>query len=413
LSRLSLSLSLSLLLTSVAGLTTTGCSTLFPGSSTTTSTGTTTTTPTGCTATDKDVAHIAPGGYYVNGNTVCTADGRKHLFHGVDRPSLEWQPEGDHLSLADFRLMATWNANAVRIALNQDFWLPGSKYYFAGYAANVDQAVHWAEDAGMDVILDLHWSDRGILGSCDPSGGCQQVMADANSITFWSDVASRYAGDGRVLFELYNEPHDVPWNVWKSGGSAGGFQVAGMQQLYDAVRAAGADNLVVIGGLAWASDLSGVPDNRITGYNILYATHPYATNITAAGFDNAWGNLTKTDPVIVTEFGDPSTCASSYDSSVLSYAQQHNAGWTAWAWYATNPPCSFPSVITDWLGTPSMTGAVVKAALLGYGDPSADGKRDAGAEGAIDAGADTGNAAGDGGPAADAAAPSGDGASGG
>ncbi len=290
--------------------------------------------------------------------------------------------------------MTTWNANAVRIALNQDFWLQGSKYYYASYAANVDQAVHWAEEAGMDVILDLHWSDRGILGSCDPSDGCQQVMADANSLTFWSDVAARYAGDGRVLFELYNEPHDVPWSVWKSGGTAGGFQVAGMQQLYDAVRAAGADNLVVIGGLIWASDLSSVPDYRISGYNILYATHPYANNITASGFDNAWGNLTKTDPVIVTEFGDPPSCAATYDSSVISYADQHNASWTAWAWYATNPACSFPSIITDWSGTPSMTGAVVKAALLSYSDPSADGKRDAGA---VDAGADAGAAAGDGG----------------
>jgi hypothetical protein len=28
---------------------------------------------------------VAPGGYYVNGNTICTGDGRAHLLHGVDR----------------------------------------------------------------------------------------------------------------------------------------------------------------------------------------------------------------------------------------------------------------------------------------------------------------------------------------
>ena len=32
-----------------------------------------------------------------------------------------------------------------------------------------------------------------------------------------------------------------------------------MQQLYDTVRATGAQNLVIIGGLNWAYDLSGVP----------------------------------------------------------------------------------------------------------------------------------------------------------
>ena len=144
-SRLSISLSLLLIAS--------GCSTLFPGSSSSNSEpGPTSSND--CTATAK---HVAPGGYYVVGNTVCTTDGHAHLFHGVDRPSLEWQSGGDHLSLSDFQLMAGWKANTVRIALNQDFWLEGSKYYDPSYASTVDRTVHWAEDAGLDVILDLHW----------------------------------------------------------------------------------------------------------------------------------------------------------------------------------------------------------------------------------------------------------------
>ncbi len=369
-------------------LTASGCSTLFPGSSSTSSTETGPTTSSGCTATTK---HVAPGGYYVVGNTVCTADGHAHLFHGVDRPSLEWG-SGENISLSDFQLMADWKANTVRIALNQDFWIEASPQYVPGYTSTVDNAVHWAEDAGLDVILDLHWSDQGVLGSCDktktPTHGCQQVMADANSITFWSDVAARYAGDGRVLFELYNEPHDVSWDIWKSGGSSAGFQVVGMQQLYDTVRATGADNLVVIGGLSYAYDLSGVPDHRVSGYNILYATHPYNNNPAskAGNFDTYWGMLTKTDPVIVTEFGDGGDCASgttpyvpaitTYVSAVITYADQHNASWTAWAWYPGG--CNFPALISDWDGTPTPPGALVQSALAGYGQPAPGGKRDAG-----------------------------------
>jgi len=343
----------------------------------------------GCTSATK---HVAPGGYYVVGNTVCTTDGHPHLFHGVDRPSLEWQPGGDHLSPSDFQLMAGWNANTVRIALNQDFWIAASPQYDPTYATNVANAVHWAEDAGLDVILDLHWSDQGVLDSCvsanQPSHTCQQVMADANSITFWSEVASLYSGDGRVLFELYNEPHDVSWDIWKSGGSSAGFQVAGMQQLYEAVRAAGADNVVVMGGLSWAYDLSGVPDHRVSGYNIMYATHPYNNSPQSkpANFDTYWGMLTATDPVIVTEFGDGGECAtgsmpyvpgiSTYVSDVILYADQHNASWTAWAWYPGG--CSFPSIISDWDGTPTPPGTIVKSALVGYDQPAPDGKRDAG-----------------------------------
>jgi endoglucanase len=319
---------------------------------------------------------VAAAGYYVNGNTVCTAAGRPHLFHGVDRPSLEWLSTGDGLSLADFELMRGWNANVVRIALNQDFWLQGSSLYDPEYARRVADAVGWAEAAGLDVILDLHWSDAGVLGSCAPEAGCQQKMPDQNSLAFWSQLAAHFGGDGRVLFELYNEPHDVPWEVWQSGGDTGdGWQAVGMQQLYDAVRATGAENLVVIGGLNWAYDLSGVPSHRIQGHDIVYATHPYS-NPASPGrppgdWSRAWGSLAHTDPVVVTEFGslaDP-TCATDYGAQVMHYADTHFAGWTAWAWFPGG--CEFPALIEDWDGTPSPSGALVKAALLGYDDPPA------------------------------------------
>jgi endoglucanase len=313
---------------------------------------------------------VAPGGYYVNGNTVCTTDGRAHLFHGVDRPSLEWSSFGDNISLEDFQLMASWNANVVRIALNQDFWIAESPRFDPNYATLIDSAVGWAETAGMDVILDLHWSDAGVLGSC--ASGCQQMMPDVNSIAFWSEVATRFRDDGRVMFELYNEPHDVSWTTWKSGGTlSAGYQAVGMQQLYDTVRATGAQNLVIIGGLDWGYDLSGVPANRVDGYNIVYATHPYNSPGRRPGnWDKSWGFLTQTDPVIVTEFGTAtSTCITDYSAALIAYADAHGTGWTAWAWYPGG--CTFPAIIDDWSATPSASGAIVKSALLGYDDPPA------------------------------------------
>ena len=340
-------------------------------------------TSSGCATTA--TTHIAPGGYYVNGNAICTAAGNPHMFHGVDRPSLEWSSTGEHLSAADFQLQASWDANVVRIALNQDFWLAASPSADPTYPATVDAAVQWAEQAGMDVILDLHWSDEGTLGSCNSMSGCQQLMADTNSITFWSQVAAIYKTDGRVLFEMYNEPHDISWAVWKSGGTTSqGWTAAGMQQLYDAIRAAGADNLVIAGGLNYAFDLSGVPANRITGYNILYATHPYGGSADKgpSAWASGFGNLSKTDPVVMTEFGDGADCAggnytttiNTYVSALLSYADQHRVSWTAWAWYASG--CTFPSIISDWQGTPTPPGMLVKASLQTYSnDPAPGGKR--------------------------------------
>jgi hypothetical protein len=65
----------------------------------------------------------------------------------------------------------------------------------------------------------------------------------------------------------------VSWEVWLSGGDTGeGWQGVGMQKLYDTVRAAGADNLVIVGGLDWAYDLSGVPSHRVAALEALPVT---------------------------------------------------------------------------------------------------------------------------------------------
>jgi endoglucanase len=307
---------------------------------------------------DGDTPPIAPDGYYVEGNKIYDGNDQVHVFRGVDRPSLEWNPDGEGISSADIDLIASWNANVVRFAINQGFWLEGSVVYDAGYRQRVDEVVQWSKAAGMDVILDLHWSDRGNLSQVP----AQNRMADQNSRAFWQSVAEIYKDDGRVFFELYNEPHDVEWSVWRNGGDSGdGFQAVGMQELYDTVRDAGADNLVVIGGLDYAYDLSGVPSNRIDGYNIVYATHPYDFDSKQpAAWPDDWGFLAESDPIFVTEFGS-FDCDATYSQQLIDYAEQRGLSWSAWAWYPGG--CGFPALIDNWSGAPSATGQIVKTAL--------------------------------------------------
>ncbi|MES1177982.1 MAG: glycoside hydrolase family 5 protein [Myxococcales bacterium] len=342
----------------------------------------------------------APGGYYTNGATVCTAAGTPHLFHGVDRPSMEWDSSGEWansegIPRSDFDAMASWHANVVRIALNQDFWLAGAALYDPNYAKTVDDAVHNAEAAGMDVILDLHWSDRGDRSASQvggmqntPGHADQQPMADQNSVQFWQEVAGKYKGDGHVLFELYNEPHDIPWQTWLSGGQVKEYQAVGMQQLYDAVRGVGADNVVIAGGLSYAFDLSQARNFLIQGYNVMYATHPYYPQDPMQSWDAKFGYLAAQDiaPVIATEFGDTSNnCTGDWNDKLTAYADARQISWTAWAWWAGD--CHFPSLISDWDYTPSVQGAAIKAVLMGYeyqpaGNPSPAGGSGAGGSGA-------------------------------
>ena len=270
-------------------------------------------------------------GYTVSGNKLIDPNGAQVRIRGMCRPSFEWNAAGEHASASDYALMKnSWGANAVRISLNQDYWLAGSSY-----ATTIDQQITWVTQLGMGVILDLHWNN-----------GAQQNMADRKSITFWSSVAARYKSNAWIMFELYNEPHDVSWSQWLNGDST----YAGMQEMYNAVRAAGAENTVIVGGLNWAYDLSGVATNKVTGYNVAYATHPYDyEGKQLANWATGFGFLASQYPVIMTEFGQ--YCATNtYVADLLNYAESLGIHWTAWAWYVQG--CAFPSIISDWNGTP-------------------------------------------------------------
>jgi endoglucanase len=71
-----------------------------------------------------------------------------------------------------------------------------------------------------------------------------------------------------VVFDLFNEPYPEKagngdeagdWQCWLGGGTCAGlgYPVAGMQSLVNAVRGTGASNVLMLGGLEWANDLTG------------------------------------------------------------------------------------------------------------------------------------------------------------
>ncbi|EGC36048.1 hypothetical protein DICPUDRAFT_91906 [Dictyostelium purpureum] len=257
--------------------------------------------------------------------------------------------------------MKDWGANVVRLSLSQDFWLKKARRFYPWYKSNVRKCVNEIRSLGMYVILDLHWSDDGDLNQTYPS---QKVMADENSIQFWKEVAFLYKNDTSILFELYNEPQLLSYKIWMHGGThSNGKKYVGMQQLYDAVRSMGAENVVIVNGVKWAYDLSGIKNQKINGYNIMLGTHPYDFQDKQSMFwDQQIGFASTYSPIIATEFGE-FKCNDTFVKYFLNYADLHNIHWTAWAWYPKD--CSFPSIISDWDGTPNKIGVLIKHALQG------------------------------------------------
>ena len=87
-------------------------------------------------------------------------------------------------------------------------------------------------------------------------------VAEAN--TFWSYMAPRFANDGNVLFELFNEPTDGygNWSIVQNR----------MQAWVNTVRASATDNLIIVTGGCWAQEIGPavLTNNPVEGDNIVY-----------------------------------------------------------------------------------------------------------------------------------------------
>ncbi len=277
-------------------------------------------------------------GYNVSGNKiVCGTETTARIFRGVARPSMEWDVAGWNMTPWDMdRIKNGWKANILRVGLNQAYYMQAM--YAGIYPKEVARVVRWAEAAGMDVILDLHWVDGGHPSTTQ---GYMASVASGSDL-FWKAIGTAYGSDPHVMFELYNEP-TVQWSDWKTN----------YQALYDAVRSTAPKNIVIIGGIDWAYDLSQVISgtSTITGTNIVYNTHPYGNKAPATDWDAKFGNLTTKFPVFATEFGTYD-CSGSWTQSLITYLEGKGMSWTAWSWYVapTGMGCSSPALLSDYSG---------------------------------------------------------------
>ena len=312
----------------------------------------------------------------VTGNHLTTMSGAEVRLHGVNIPSLEWS-QGDHLSNS-VAVASDWGANIIRLPLSQDRWFghtPEKNDGGAFYRQTVRDFVDNAAAKKCYVILDLHWSDGGVWGEYIG----QHYMPDDNSVPFWKEVSAAFANNPGVLFDLYNEPHDISWDVWRNGGAVVDetskandgqtlrYHTPGMQKLLDVCRGQGAKNVVIAGGLDWAYDLRGVTDgyalDDLKGNGVVYSTHiyPMKTWYTHGNTKSQdWNRLilpaSEKYPVIVGEFGSGTN---NYAGKVVEFANQNDLSWVAWCLH----PRARPILIRNWNYAPTQYGIIIKDAL--------------------------------------------------
>jgi len=262
---------------------------------------------------------------HVEGNLLKDPDGNPVVLRGVNIISLEWRHDGDDVEQAARIALNNWNANLLRLPVNQDFWFghdeawpytPPDNDDGEHYRERVDKIIALAAEKGAYVLLDLHWSDMGQMGS---SNG-QYFLPDDNSTKFWEDAAAKYANNPTVLFDPYNEPHfanddptDADFALWRDGGWVnetgqfeGGYNSPGMQSLIKTIRDTGAQNIITPEGLNWGSNLAGVVTNYALSdpaANLMYQTHLYPNKLADPGVAGAVEEVAKSYPILVGEWG--------------------------------------------------------------------------------------------------------------
>ncbi|HJV68917.1 glycoside hydrolase family 5 protein [Ideonella sp.] len=210
-----------------------------------------------------------------------------------------------------------------------------------GFVAN-------ATAGGTTVVLDPHNYARwytNIIGA----GVSNNAFAD-----FWSRLATAYKGNPKVVFALMNEPHDMATEQWLAAANAA----------IAAIRAAGANNLVLVpgngwtGAHSWSQNWYGSP-NATTMLGVIdpannhaYEVHQYLDG------DSSGGSATCVSETIgverLTAFtawlrshakrgflgemagGDNATCHVAVDG-MLAYLSANRDVWAGWTWWAAGP----------------------------------------------------------------------------
>jgi len=299
--------------------------------------------------------------------------GKTLVLRGVDRSGTEYacvqgwgifDGPSDATSIA---AMKAWGINAVRVPLNEDCWLGingvNPAYSGSNYRSAVAGYVQLLNAAGIYVILDLHWTAPGTTLATG-----QVAMPDADHApTFWTQVATAYKSNPAVILDMFNEPYPANWRCWLDGTSCGlSYAVAGMQTLLNAIRATGAANVVMAGGLAWANDLSQWLQHEPADplHQLAASWHSY--NFNACSSSTCWDStiepVAAQVPVVTGEFGE-NDCADSYVDPLMTWMDQQGISYLAWAW-DTDSCAGGPALISNYDGTPTNFGAGVQNRLL-------------------------------------------------
>jgi endoglucanase len=223
-----------------------------------------------------------------------------------------WEPAAFFNANTVNAMVDSWKAQIIRVPIG--YSENGGYQTDQSNLTRVKIAVNAAIAKGVYVIIDWH------------SHNAHNETAAAKN--FFETTLEEYHNVPNVIFELYNEPTTTNGGTWANVRSYA-------TTIIDALRAKGANNLILVGTPSWCQDVNAPLSNPIADDNIAYVVHFYAYTHPLSGFSSKINAVLSAGyPVFASEYG--TTDADGGDPQKSHY-NTHNASNTdAWHTYMDN-----------------------------------------------------------------------------
>jgi len=257
-------------------------------------------------------------------------------FGVTDMENIRTAWRSNWITQNDFTLMHQDGFNTVRIPFEASMFTDPNEDGFKW----LDDAVNWASQDNMYVVLDMHGAPGGQSSSEDTGQQNQNQFfssqTDINQAAqVWGEIAQHYKGNPTIAgYDLLNEPVGAP--NYSTLDSV-------YNQLYTAVRNAGDQHIIFMEPANYA-DIGNLPSpTSMNWYNVAYSGHIYhwsaptqsqelsqfASTIQSMATSAKNFNI----PAYVGEFGLVQGAGNSSEfKQVVSELDQNNMAWTAWPW---------------------------------------------------------------------------------
>lgn len=272
-------------------------------------------------ASQEDSVSVFVSPLHVEGTALLNANGDTVVLNG---PSLGWHSNwGRFYNEGTVKaLKEKWGANITRAAIGAHKSGDCVNTYDVDSANAVNLAMKVIDAAianDMYVICDWHSHEN--------------TLEDAKK--FFTVITEKYGDTPNVLYEIWNEPLDIPWQEIKDYAN----------ELIPVIRKNAPNAVVIVGTPKWDQDVDVAAESPLEMPNLLYSLHYYAGTHKDWNRDKAEKAIAAGLPLIVSECGSMDHTGDGpidYESwkAWMEFADKHNISVLMWDIADKNETCS-------------------------------------------------------------------------